>query len=310
MDFDIAGLSDIGRRKEKNEDQFGIFRSHTPGLKLFKEGALLAVADGLGGHTGGEIASKIAVSMVKDLLKEPAPPPPDPNADVLLDAAQMGYLPLLRKAMLGANESIYRTNADLVQNGRPMGTTLLAAMVEPKTAWIGNVGDSRAYHIRDGIILSRTEDHSWVDEQVKQGLMSRFEAEQDKRKNLVTRSIGTQPEIEVDTYRWPLAAGDTLLLCSDGLVNMVRDADILKIMGQPATARELAQRLVDEANNRGGKDNITVIVALVGPNPRKLALLKAKEWLRERHITPARVVTALVYGAACFAAGYVVSRMG
>lgn len=309
MNFDIAGLSDIGRRKEKNEDQFGIFRAHTPGLRLFKEGALLAVADGLGGHTGGEIASKIAVSMVKDLLKESPPAPADPNADVLLDAAQLGYQPILRKAMIQANDSIYRTNADLVQTGRPMGTTLLAAMVEPKMAWVGNVGDSRAYHIRDGLVLSRTEDHSWVDDQVKQGLMSRFEAEQDKRKNLVTRSIGTQPEIEVDTYRWPLAAGDILLLCTDGLVNMVRDADILKILGQPATARELAQRLVDEANSRGGKDNITVIVALIGPNPRKLALLKAKEWLLKHHITPARIVTAIIYGALCFAAGYLAHKM-
>ena len=305
LNLDIAGLTDMGRRKEKNEDNLGIFGEDTPGLRLFKEGALLAVADGLGGHTGGEIASKLAISMVRDMLKDDPPPPDSPNVDIVLDAANIGYLPLLRRAMARANESIFQTNRDLIQSKRPMGTTLLTALVDPKWAWIGNVGDSRAYLFRDGMIIARTEDHSWVDEQVKQGLMTRNEAENDKRKNIVTRCIGTHEEAEADTYRWSLAPNDILLLCTDGLVNMVKDADITEELGQPKMAKEIAQRLVDRANTNGGKDNITVIVAVISPDPQRMAKLRRQAWLREKNITPARVLTWVAYGAVCFVAGLI-----
>ena len=303
MQLDVAGLTHIGRRKEKNEDSFGIFGEEYPGIKLFKQGALLVVADGLGGHTGGDIASKLAVSILRDLVKEEPPEPDSPNVDVVLDAANLGFLPQIRAAMERANASIHQTNCDLVQNGRPMGTTLLTALVEPRMAWIGNVGDSRAYHVREGIILTRTEDHSWVDEQVKLGLMTREEAEKDKRKNLVTRSIGTHPEMEVDTYRWPLSAGDVLLLCTDGLVNMARDSEIAEVLAQPITAKEMASRLVDLALAGGGKDNITVIVAVVDPDPWRLSWLRLKERMREKNVTISRVVGWILFGLLCFAAG-------
>ncbi len=305
MDLDIAGLTHVGRRKEKNEDNFGVFGEDTPGLRLFREGALLAVADGLGGHIGGEIASKLAVSIIRDLTKEPPPEPAPPNTDVVLDAHQLGYLPLLRSAIKRANDSIFQTNRDLVQGDRPMGTTLLTALVEPKTAWIGNVGDSRAYHLRGGEIIARTEDHSWVDEQVKLGLMSRDEAESDKRRNLVTRSVGTHPDTEADTYRWPLAPGDMLLLCTDGLVNMVRDADIAAEMSKPLTAAEIAENLVRMANENGGRDNITVVVAHVNPDRRRMAARKMRRAMREKGISPALLAGMVFFGLLCFGAGIV-----
>ena len=303
MLLDVAGLTHIGRKKDKNEDSLGIFGEDTPGLKLFKQGAFLTVADGLGGHTGGEIASKLAVSILKDLVKEEPPKPDSPDVDVMLDAASLGYLPQIRAAMERANASIYQTNCDLVQSGRPMGTTLLAALVEPRMAWVGNVGDSRAYHVRDGNILTRTADHSWVDEQVALGLMTREEARNDKRKNLVTRSIGTHPDMEVDTYRWPLSPGDVLLLCTDGLVNMAQDADIAAILALPATAREMASRLVTLALEKGGKDNITVIVAVVDPPAWRLSWLRFQERMREKNISIGRVIVWLLFGILCFGAG-------
>ena len=308
MDLDIAGLTHVGRRKEKNEDNFGVFGEDTPGLRLFREGALLAVADGLGGHIGGEIASKLAVSIIRDLTKEPPPEPAPPNTDVVLDAHQLGYLPLLRSAIKRANDSIFQTNRDLVQGDRPMGTTLLTALVEPKTAWIGNVGDSRAYHLRGGEIIARTEDHSWVDEQVKQGLMSPEDAARDKRKNLVTRSIGTDPEVEADVYTWRVKSGDILLLCSDGLVNMVTDDEIAAILARPEPAETLARVLVDTANEHGGRDNITAIVAFVRPSAAGRALRRAKNALDEA--SALNVAALLVYGLFAAAAGYFLRALG
>jgi len=303
MLLDVAGLTHIGRKKSKNEDSFGIFGEDTPELKLFKEGALLAVADGLGGHVGGDIASKLAVSIIKDLVKQDPPEPDAPDADVVLDAGKLGYLPQMRAAVNRANASIYQTNCDLVKDGRPMGTTLLTALVEPRMAWITNVGDSRAYHVRGGVILARTADHSWVDEQVALGLMTREEAKNDKRKNLVTRSIGTHPEMEVDTYRWPLSPGDVLLLCTDGLVNMAQDSEIMEILTRPVTAKQMAADLVGLALAGGGKDNITVIVAVIDPPPWRQTWRRLNERLGEKNISLRKIAAWLLFGILCFGAG-------
>jgi protein phosphatase len=306
MRLDIAAQTDIGRRKQRNEDYCGVYREDTPDLRLFKEGALLCVADGLGGHGGGDIASKLAVSVVKDILKEPYPAAPagSPEADA-------GPLPLLRNYIKKANDLVYKTNQDLVlrsPENRPMGTTLLSAIVQPGKVWIGNVGDSRAYHIREGDIIAVTEDHSWVDEQVKMGLMSKAEAETDRRKNVVTRCVGTHEETTVDTYLWNLQPGDMLLLCSDGLVNMATDKEILREFQQHGTAAEIAQRLVKLANDNGGKDNITVIIAHISPSFYRVLRLRIRAFIRRGRITPALVITFLIWGALTFAAGFAAAK--
>jgi PPM family protein phosphatase len=300
MRLDIAAQSDIGRRKTKNEDSFGVYREGMPDLRLFDEGAMLVVADGLGGHIGGEIASKLAVSLVKDVLKES---PPEQAEDEDLEREE-GPLPLLRTAFIRANESIFQTNKDMVTNGRPMGTTVLAAVIEPKKVFVCNVGDSRCYHLRDGDIIARTEDHSWVDEQVKLGLMSKAEAETDRRKNIVTRCVGTHPEITADTYRWHIVPGDMLLLCSDGLVNMLSDAEIKDEFRRGGTAAEIAQRLVHLANENGGKDNITVIIANISPSIFRLVLLRSRSFLRLHGFTIAWILFILLYGAVCVTGGF------
>lgn len=299
MRIDTAVLSDIGRRKKTNEDYYGVFREDTPDLQLFTEGALFVVADGLGGHMGGEIASKLAVSIVKDIIKEPPPPIPENSEDD-------GMFPLLRRYMELANTSVFLTNQDLVTDGKPMGTTLISVVVTPRKAYISNVGDSRCYHFRDGEIIGRTEDHSWVDEQVKAGLMSKAEAEVDYRKNLVTRSVGTHAEVSVDTYLWHLVPGDWLLVCTDGLVNMVKDTEIQDEFRVGGSAAEISARLVKLANENGGKDNITVLAANISPNIFRLVFMRTRSFVRKQGMKLLWLLVTVVVGLVGFAAGYIV----
>ena len=304
MRLDIAAQSDIGRRKKTNEDSYGVFLEDAEGLQLFREGGLLVVADGLGGHGGGDIASKLAVSNMKDVIKEPAPPPTNEG-----DSDQP-LLDILSKYVAVANKSVFQTNKDLVTTGKPMGTTLISALVSPKKLYICNVGDSRAYHIRDGEIVDITEDHSWVDEQVKLGLMSKTEAEMDSRKNIVTRSIGTHPEVPVDTYLWHIVPSDWILLCSDGLVNMVKDSDIRKEFTAGGTAAEIAARLVNMANENGGKDNVTVVAANISPNPFRLFYMRTRSIVRRQGLKLLWLFVTLAVGIGGFVAGYWVHGMG
>jgi len=302
MKLDIAGLSDKGRKKEKNEDFFGIFRTESTDIKLFEDGALLIVADGLGGHIAGDVASKLAVSLIKDILKQE--PWQENKNDEVKDLRDEGPLPLLRDAFQKANESIYKTNKDLVKGSRPMGTTALAAIIIPGKIYIANVGDSRAYHIRNGEILEYTEDHSWIDEQVKQGLMSRSEAEKDTRKHVVTRCIGTHADIEVDVYRWHPVSGDILLLCTDGLTNMVPDEQILEIIRKGGTAGEIAQKLVNLANENGGKDNITAIVTIIEPKIFQQLFLKTRLFWRKHSGKILKLLFFSFTGFLCGTLGY------
>lgn len=295
MRIDIAAQTDIGRRKRNNEDYFGVFREDTPGLRFFSEGALLCVADGLGGHVGGEIASKLAVSLLRDVLKEAAP------SD---DKGEYDPLPLLKQYITRSNDSIFQTNQDLVKNGRPMGTTLLAALVTPGHVYIGNVGDSRCYLFRDGEIVLKTQDHSWVDEQVKMGLMSKAEAESDSRRYLVTRSVGTHPQVDMDVYTWEVQPGDALLLCTDGLVNMAKDAEICEEFRRNASPAEIAQRLVNLANDNGGKDNITVIVADISPSLYTMLSRRLRSFSRKRGAKLLSLLLLLLSWALWFWIGY------
>jgi serine/threonine protein phosphatase PrpC len=306
MRIEVAAQTDVGRRKSKNEDYYGVFGEDSPGLQFFKEGALLCVADGLGGHVGGHIASKLAVSFIKDLIKAPPPVPTEPGEPP-------DPLPAIKEAIVNASNKIYQDNKaqNLIESGRPMGTTLLAALVTPRHVYIGNVGDSRCYHIRDGEIIDKTEDHSWVDEQVKLGLMSRSEAESDTRRNVVTRSIGTHPEVEVDTYVWHVVPGDVLLLCTDGLVNMVKDADINSVfLKRNRSMAEIAQRLVNMANENGGKDNITVVVAYISPSLGRSIQLRLNHFWKHHGKKTIWALVTLALCALSFAAGMIFAQQG
>ncbi len=303
MRLDIAAQSDIGRRKKSNEDCYALVREGATGLRLFEEGVFVVVADGLGGHVGGEIASKLAVSNMRDAVKEPAPVPVE-------NAESDPYFELLRRYMVVANKAVFQTNQDLVSEGKPMGTTLITGLVSDRRLHICNVGDSRCYHIRDGEIIGITEDHSWVDEQVKLGLMSKSEAEMDARKNIVTRSIGTHPDVIIDSYLWHIVPGDWLLFCTDGLVNMVRDADIKGEFLKGGVAADIAARLVNLANENGGKDNITVVVANVSPSLFRLAYMMGRSFVRAQGLKLLWLLVTLASGLIGFAGGYILRDAG
>lgn len=301
MRLEIAAQTDIGRRKKNNEDFYGVFREGMPGLRFFREGALLCVADGLGGHMGGEIASKLAVNTLRDMLKEDAP--------ASNGAADLEPLRAMERWMHKSNDAVFRTNQDFVRDGKPMGTTLISALVQPHRVLICNVGDSRCYLIRDGDIISRTEDHSWVDEQVKQGLMSKAEAEADSRKNVVTRSVGTNPKVEVDSYAWQIEPDDILLMCTDGLINMVKDTEIVAEFRKQLGPAETTTRLINMANENGGKDNTTVIIAHISPSLPRLILNRTRFYIRKSGIKLWWVLLTLLMTAAGFAAGYLVGQL-
>jgi serine/threonine protein phosphatase PrpC len=241
----LIGLrTDRGRRRKRNEDRAlacVIDGSMSAGPLV----CLLAVADGMGGTPGGAQASELAIRTLEAGFH------PTIDRDPVTS---------LRILFQEANAEIHAlAGSDPAYEG--MGSTLVAALLARNTLWVANVGDSRAYLVRNGAIRQLTEDHSWVGEQVKAGHMSRAEAAKSPRRNVITRSLGTEDTVDVDTFGFgDLQPGDVLVLCSDGLHGVVPSADIAPVATGFAP-QEAADRLVELANQRGGPDNIAVVVA-------------------------------------------------
>lgn len=242
-----VGLTDVGQRRDHNEDSFLVDQV----LGLF------IVADGMGGHAGGGTASRLAVDTIQGSVREAREREPD------LFGAPLGVeespLPdVLREAVEAACTRIFQTaqgDPDLAG----MGTTVTAALVDGRTAFIAHVGDSRCYLLRDARIYQVSEDHSLVNEQLKAGAISVDEAKHSRFKNIITRSVGFEQQVQVDLMGVELETGDVLLICCDGLSNLVDDAEILHA-SQESSFEETPSRLIELANERGGDDNITVVV--------------------------------------------------
>jgi protein phosphatase len=233
------GITDIGMVRARNEDSL----AH----RELGRDALLVVADGMGGHDAGEVASGIAVDTVCSMIQEAGPLIDDP-------------LRLVEQALQRANRSV---KDEAARTGSNMGTTLTAALVIDGTAYIGSVGDSRAYWIRNGSISRITTDHSLVARLVATGMLTEEEARLDPRSHLLLRTIGSEDTVKVDTYQVPLARGETLLLCTDGLWGAVEDEEIRRICSEEEHTEVICARLVQQANGNGGKDNITAIALKV-----------------------------------------------
>jgi serine/threonine protein phosphatase PrpC len=229
----IAAVTDPGRRRRQNEDAYVV------------QPPLFAVADGMGGAQAGEIASRIAASALRDSGTE---------------AGEDAVAALIQEA----NRRVYEAAAsDDARAG--MGTTVTAALVEADSVRIGHVGDSRAYRARDGALQQLTEDHSLVAELVRSGKLSPEEADVHPQRSVITRVLGTDPEVDVDTFEVEARPGDVFMICSDGLTSMVEDEAILALLGRPGrTLEQRAHSLVDAANRGGGEDNITVILFELG----------------------------------------------
>ncbi len=229
MKFADGARSDVGRGRPENEDDFLVLPEH----------GLYAVADGMGGHRAGEVASATAIETLK--------------------AAFLGGQ-RLDQAVAAANAAVFSKGAD-DPSMRGMGTTLTAVALEgDRTALLGHVGDSRAYLMRDGAVTQVTDDHSLVEQLVREGRLTPEEAQTHPQRAIITRALGVDADVEVDTYRIDLKPGDRILICSDGLTNMLSNDTIASALRRHTDPQQAADTLVDMANQAGGDDNITVVL--------------------------------------------------
>ncbi|OFZ21309.1 MAG: hypothetical protein A2X94_07620 [Bdellovibrionales bacterium GWB1_55_8] len=244
MRFSVGYATDVGRKRAQNQDSFAA----VPELGLF------IVADGMGGHRGGETASAMVADVVPAKMKAAAGNTKQDPHDALAESIK------------SANAAIHKRAAqDPSLQG--MGTTTTALLFRNESLIIGHVGDSRCYFFRPSSIWQITRDHSLVQEKLRAGLITREQAKTDRMKNVITRSVGYEPGVEVDLYDMPVLPGDVFLLCSDGLSGMVEDGQILETVQKCVIdgndPKRAVDELVDMANRNGGDDNVTVVIIKV-----------------------------------------------
>jgi PPM family protein phosphatase len=238
--LEVAGYTHPGQVRELNEDTWT--------RETLAYGELFLVADGMGGHRTGEVASNMASESLVAAMRE-------------LEDVPTQSLP---RAMQRSNLAVFQ-HASRKAESRGMGTTMTAVVIDGNAAIVGHVGDSRAYLIRSGKIVQLTRDHSWVAERVRQGLLSEDEARDHKWRNVITNALGSRPQLRLDLFGMTLLEGDLILICSDGLSNLINEAQMLQVAQEHIydEAETVTQELVRLANEAGGHDNITCVVARV-----------------------------------------------
>ncbi len=244
MKWESAALSDVGRRRAGNEDSY-LMR---PALGIF------AVADGMGGHAAGEVASRIAVETV------------EAHVDTAYSRlhGRVRATGIMRDAVQAANQEILdRAGRDPTLQG--MGTTLTAMALVSRDGCgvVAHVGDSRAYRLRDGELLQVTRDQTWVQQQVDDGVLTPESARVHPFSNILSQALGTDPDVEVEIEEVDVREGDRFLLCSDGLTGMLPDRVIRRILVDAPDVHDAVRRLIEEGNERGGHDNITAVLVHV-----------------------------------------------
>jgi serine/threonine protein phosphatase PrpC len=222
--------SDTGLQRRENEDS------------AYAASPLFVVADGMGGAQAGEVASRIAIEAFQDGLGDAGSPEER-----------------LAERVRAANRQIHeRSRTETGREG--MGTTLTAAYLDDSQLAIAHVGDSRAYLFRDGRLSRLTQDHSLVDELVRRGKLTEEQAAEHPQRSIITRALGPEPDVEPDTFTYPVRAGDVLLLCSDGLTSMISEDAVARILASSQVLDQAARTLIQEANDAGGRDNVTVVL--------------------------------------------------
>ncbi|WP_313070116.1 Stp1/IreP family PP2C-type Ser/Thr phosphatase [Lacrimispora sp.] len=233
-----CAMTDIGRVRTANQDY--VYAS-TDSVGMLPN--LFLVADGMGGHKAGDYASRYISEHLVEHLKQ---------------AGNSEIIPLLREGIEKVNKMLYQESRDKAElNG--MGTTLVAAVIEDSTMYVANVGDSRLYQIRNKL-KQITRDHSYVEELVSLGQMERGSRDYREKKNIITRAVGTEEKLDIDFFEVSLEPGDYILMCSDGLSNMLEDAEMEEIICSELELGEKAEKLITVANDNGGKDNIGVVL--------------------------------------------------
>ncbi len=250
-ELEIVRLTDVGRRRDHNED--AIASDDAMGF--------VVLADGMGGYQAGEVASEIAVLSITAELKEAMLKQRPGQVDRLLH--KQAEAQLILDAVKNANAAIYNISQSQLQCAG-MGTTLVVGLFTNNKLLVGHIGDSRMYRLRNQVLTQITEDHSLLQEQIKSGLISAEQAKFSANKNLVTRALGVDPEVELELNEYDVNVGDIYLLCSDGLSDLV-DNDVIQttLNRLSSSLLEAAQALVQMANDHGGKDNISVILVQV-----------------------------------------------
>ena len=239
----FAVRSHSGMVREINEDSYNIIAAF-PGIP-----ATYIIADGMGGHNSGEVASKIAVDFASNYIMQ------NPRAF----SGEEGTVETLRDMMKKANADIYAKSSEHGANFG-MGTTMITVVVCGKKLCIGHVGDSRVYIIRDGRIQQITTDHSYIEELIKKGTLTREEAGSHPQKNVITRALGCSEDVEIDTHVLDIHPADCFVLCTDGLTNMLEEDEIRGVVEGSLNPEAACEELIRKANEKGGEDNITVIV--------------------------------------------------
>ena len=279
MALNAFGLTDVGRKRKHNEDAY----------LLDAERGLFVVADGMGGHAAGEVASRLTVESIQEFIAGTEDDhdntwPFGYNNRYSVDGNR------LSTAVERANEKVMRAVVNRPEL-KGMGTTVVAALFDKKRATLVHVGDSRAYLWRETELRRLTDDHSWVQEQVNAGILSEDEARSHPLKNVVTRALGGGAHVAVDLLEIPVGGGDRFLLCSDGLTGMVSDEEITNALASSRSLEEIVRGLIDLANERGGVDNITAIVVEVKSEAPAEAPKKRDDISREKTTVSLRTST-------------------
>ena len=242
--LEIGVRSDVGKVREINEDSVFLSEAYPNGLRI------AIVADGMGGHLAGEVASQTAIELITKLLHSKL------SEDITIEKLEEA----LQEGIIESNSKIYLQSKNDLQF-RGMGTTVVAAIISNEWIILGHIGDSRAYLVNETKITQLTKDHSLVNELLRNGQITEEEAENHPQKNILTRALGTDELVKIDHTVIHWENEDTLILCTDGLTNRVSDQKMSDLINNRAfTAQDIADQLVELANEAGGEDNISVII--------------------------------------------------
>lgn len=253
MKLVCAGMTDVGSSRDHNEDDFYLSDG---------EEALCIVADGMGGHRSGEVASAMAIKAIVEFYRETMG---DTSGEEIVEddgtERPVDEYRLIRAVQL-ANKAVFQaaSDSDLY---RGMGTTIVSGFFTEKGVYLANIGDSRAYRLRDGKLEQVTEDHSLANEYVRMGILQQEDVEHFPYKNVITRACGLTDEVEVDVVFCEVEVGDLFVLCTDGLTDMIPDRQLIELLKETDDLDELCVELVNTANENGGADNITLVLARV-----------------------------------------------